>query len=107
MNNRLVHLIAFWSACFISSSQDIVTIRVGMRNRLIELLKALPPSVHGTGKLCQIAETLVENESVGVHHPVNQEMLGFLIEHEQEIPVEFRENVENIKSFFRQKGCQN
>jgi len=98
--NALVHLIAFWSAYFVSSQGSSI-IRVEVRDRLIELLDALPSSFEGAVELRGQATMLAENAALGVEHPFNQAMFAFMLEYEKEIPAEFRENVDNIKMFFR------
>ena len=102
MNNQLLHLIAFWSAWFISS-QGCVVIHIGLRERLIELLEALPSSVQGVIELRRQAGSLTDAESVAFDHPLNRAMFAFMIEHENDIPDEFRNNIDNIKRFFSDK----
>ena len=99
MNEHLVHLIAFWSAFFVSS-RGPATISAGLRKKLIELLDALPSSVEGVVELRGQAALLGETESLGADHPLNRAMLVFMVAHEKEIPDEFRTNVDNIKRFF-------
>jgi hypothetical protein len=98
MSEHLVHLIAFWSAYFISA-QGVTIVRSGMRDRLIELLDALPPSFEGVLELRGHAASLSEDATVGMDHPINQAMLAFLLKYEKEIPDKFQNNIHNIKSF--------
>jgi hypothetical protein len=99
MNDKLLHLIAFWSAWF-ASSQGCVVIHAGLREKLLELLAELPSSTPGMNELRRQAALLVEAESVGPDHPLNRAIFAFLVEHENVIPDEFRTNVDNIKKFF-------
>ena len=99
MNKPLLHLMAFWSAWFISS-QGRVIITAGLRQKLIELLELQPSSMKGVIELRKQATLLAESESVGADHPLNRAMFVFLVEHEEEFPNEFQANVNNIKDFF-------
>src|SRR5208283_3115562 len=100
LNKQLLHLIAFWSAWFISSHGS-VTISSGLRNKLIQLLEALPSSFEGLDELRIQAALLHETETIGVEHPLNQKMLSFMDKHGNMFPDEFQGNLDNIKNFFR------
>lgn len=99
MNEALVHLVAFWSAFFVSLHER-VTVSTGLRMKLIELVDQLPASVKGGIELRRQAALLEDNESLGRDHPLNRAMYAFIVEHEKEFPEEFRANLDNIKSFF-------
>lgn len=104
MNDHLLRLLAFWSAWFISP-HGAVRIHAGLRERLLELLDALPSCVHGASQLRKQAGLLGVGETVGVDHPLNQAMFAFMIEHEHQIDDEFQANLENLKRFFSGRHC--
>jgi hypothetical protein len=102
MNDQLLQLIAFWAAYFNSTQGDVI-IRVGIRDKLVELLGALPASVDGVAELRRQAGLLKEAETVGINHPLNQAIFAFMVKHKKAIPDEFQTNFDNIKAFFAAK----
>jgi hypothetical protein len=99
MNEHLVKLVAFWSAWLISP-RGRVTVTVGIKNKLLGLLEQVATSYPEVAELRQIALSMCDQEELHSDHPINKAMLAFILEHESELPLEFKENVNNIRRFF-------
>ncbi len=100
MNSRkLTELFALWSGLFLSETGRAVVLP-GAREKLVELLTRLDDRTDSPSDLRQMASSLPDNAEITRDHPFNRAMLRFMIEHERQMPDQFRENVENIKRFF-------